>query len=36
MEIIVTIVSKLGYFNLLKGRKQPTYIGLIIHVTKYH
>ena len=29
MEVIVTIVSKLGY-NLFRGRNQPTYIGVII------
>ena len=29
MEVIVTILSKLGY-NLFRGRKQPTYIGAII------
>ena len=28
---LVTIVSKLGY-NLLTGRIQPTFIGVIIHV----
>ena len=30
MEVIVTIVSKLGD-NLLAGRIQPTFIGVIIH-----
>ena len=29
MEVIVTIVSKLGYFTYL-GDLQPTYIGVII------
>ena len=28
---LVTIVSKLGY-NLFRGRNQPTYIGVIIHL----
>ena len=31
MEVIVTIVSKLGY-NLFTGRIQPTFIGVIIHL----
>ena len=31
MEVIVTIVSKLVY-NLLTGRIQPTYIGVITHL----
>ena len=31
MEVIVTIVSKLVY-NLFRGRIQPTYIGVIIHL----
>ena len=28
---LVTIVSKLGY-NLFTGRKQPTFVGAIIHL----
>ena len=32
---LVTIVSKLGY-NLLTGRIQPTFKGVIIHLSKYH
>ena len=39
MEVIVTIVSKLGYFNYLGDVIiQPTYIGVISYnlVTKYH
>ena len=32
MEVIVTIVSKLGYNNLFMGRIQPTFIGVIIHL----
>ena len=37
MEVIVTIVSKLGY-SLLTGRIQPTFIRVISYnpFTKYH
>ena len=37
MEVIVTIVSKLGDFTYLGDDLQPTYIGVIGHrpVTKY-
>ena len=36
MEVIITIVSKLAY-NLLKGRIQPTYIGVIPQLlSNYH
>ena len=31
MEVIVTIVSKLGYFTCLRDL-QPTFIGVIIHL----
>ena len=32
LEVIVTIASKIGLFHLWRGRKQPTFLGVIIHL----